>query len=266
MAANSMTNGKVDTSAPITHEQAKTIGRIWAVESPPMVAFIRSGEIGSELISSLVADMQLLDAAVSDEDAPPVVARAQLRALTTYMREYGPRGPQVGWHEVGQTDPVRGIIEPVITENFRRAQSRHEHQVAGRRDASDTGRLSLSSGPTPGQSVYLQLGAPAIADVVVTFYTMIMNDPALSPYFEGYDVEQIMGHQHAFLCVATGGPLEYLGRSIREAHAQIHVTNEHFDRVAEHLGAALAGAGVPGDIIANILAKVGAFRSHVVTS
>ena len=264
MAPGLSTNGGVGTAQLITDEQAKTIGRMWATENPQMMAFVRTGAIPYELIESLTTDARLLEAAVMHEDAPPVVARAQLRALTRYVQAYGPRGPVHGWRDVGQADPVRGIIEPIVTENFRRAQERFERRAQQRRSRSDS-LLRLDTGPAPGASIYMQLGAPAIADVVVTFYKMMMGDPSLAPYFEDYDVEEIMGHQHAFLCVATGGPLDYLGRSIRVAHESLAITNEHFDRTVEHLGTALAGAGVSSELHATIMAKVEAFRGHVVT-
>lgn len=264
MAAGLSANGRVGSEQLIGDEQAKTIGRLWATESPLMMAFVRSGAIAHELIDSLTTDARILEAAVAQEEAPPVVARAQLRALMRYVQTHGPRGPVVGWQDVGQGDPVRGIIEPIITENFRRAQSRFERR-SSRATLGRSSGLSLDRGPTPGASIYLQLGAPAIADVVVTFYKMMIGDPSLSPYFDDYDVEEIMSHQHAFLCAATGGPLDYLGRSIRSAHDRLGITNDAFDRTNEHLAAALAGAGVNSDLVGSILAKVEAFRSHIVT-
>lgn len=264
MGAGLSTNGVSGSTQVITDEQAKTIARLWSTESPHMLSFVRSGAIERELIDSLVADARLLDAAVADEDAPPVVARAQLRALLHYVVTYGPRGVMPSWSDIGNADPIRGIIEPVVKENFRRAQERHEQRL---HQASRTGSrsgLTLDLGPAPGMSLYMQLGAPAIADVVVTFYKMMMGDPSIAPYFEGYDVEEIMGHQHQFLCVATGGPLDYVGRSIRSAHDRLQIANEHFDRTMEHLTTALAGAGVPAEMIATIMSKVEAFRGHVV--
>lgn len=258
-------NAVVETRRLITDEQAKTIAHLWATENPDMMQFVQSGTISNQLIASLTADARALDAAVADEDSPPVIARAQLRALTQYVRVNGPRGPLVGWHNVDQTDPVRGIIEPVVTENFRLAQERYKQRIEASKSGPRPGNaLRLDDGPAPGRSIYMQLGADAIADVVVTFYKMMVGDPSLAPYFDGYDVEEIMAHQHQFLCVATGGPLDYLGRSIRSAHADLRIANEHFDRTAEHLAAALMGAGVPGEMTAAILSKVEAFRAHVV--
>ena len=266
MAPGLSTNGKVSTDQLITDEQAKTIGRMWATENPQMMAFVRTGAIAYELIESLTTDARLLEAAVEHEDAPPVVARAQLRALTRYVQTRGPRGPVHSWRDIGQADPVRGIIEPIVTENFRRAQQRFENRAAlGRTGVRSSSTLRLDHGPRPGASIYMRLGAPAIADVIVTFYKMMMGDPALAPYFADYDVEQIMSHQHAFFCVATGGPVDYIGRSIREAHVHLNISNEHFDRTLEHLSAAMAGAGIPGEIHGSIMAKVEAFRSHAVT-
>lgn len=267
MAPGLSTNGSVSGNQVITDEQAKTIARLWATENPQMMAFVRTGSIAYELIESLTADARMLEDAVANEDAPPVVARAQLRALTRYVQTHGPRGSIRGWQGVGQTDPVRGIIEPIVTENFRRAQERFERRAARRRSPNESApfTLRLEDGPSPGASIYMQLGASTISDVIVTFYKMMMGDPSIAPHFDGYDVEQIMSHQHAFLCVATGGPLDYVGRSIRSAHETLEISNDVFDRTVEHLGAALAGGGVSTETHATIMAKVEAFRSHVVT-
>jgi len=266
MATRVSPNGAMTSDQVIKDEQAKTIARLWATENPMMMAFVRSGSIAYELIDSLTTDARLLEAAVAHEDAPPVVARAQLRALIRYVQAHGPRGPVGGWQDVGQADPVRGIIEPVITENFRRAQERFEDRARSRSGGRAPATLRLDRGPTPGASMYLQLGAPAIADIVVTFYKMMTGDPSLNHYFDGLNVDEIMGHQHAFLCVATGGPLDYLGRSIRSAHGHLAITNEHYDRTVEHLTTALIGAGVPQEFVGTIIAKVQAFRSHVVVT
>ena len=53
MGTGVSTNGEVAARQPITDEQAKTIARLWATESPQMMMFVRSGSIDQHLIDSL---------------------------------------------------------------------------------------------------------------------------------------------------------------------------------------------------------------------
>ncbi len=48
---------------------------------------------------------------------------------------------------------------------------------------------------------------------------------------------------------AFGGPNQYAGRDMRSAHAQMNLTEEHFDAVMENLGATLTELNVPEDLI-----------------
>lgn len=63
-----------------------------------------------------------------------------------------------------------------------------------------------------------------------------------------------------------GGPADYDGRSLREAHAGMGITKEHFDLVVGHLAAALQNAGVPSDILGRAGAAVVATEPDIVGS
>src|SRR5215470_8514444 len=94
-------------------------------------------------------------------------------------------------------------------------------------------------------SLYEKLGEEAaIAKVVDGFYERVLADGSLAPFFDGVDMPALRRHQAAFLGAATGGPQPYTGPDLAAAHAGRGITDEHFDRVAEHLAAALANAGV----------------------
>jgi hemoglobin len=66
---------------------------------------------------------------------------------------------------------------------------------------------------------------------------------------------------------ALGGPDEYRGRPLREAHANLvrdkDLTDAHFDRVAEHLSATLRELGVAPNLIDEAMATVGSVRGEV---
>jgi hypothetical protein len=65
--------------------------------------------------------------------------------------------------------------------------------------------------------------------------------------------------------VVTGGPSKHEGRDLHEAHADLHITEEAFDRVAGHLQATLQELEIQQEDQQAILAAVQARRDEVVT-
>jgi hemoglobin len=109
-------------------------------------------------------------------------------------------------------------------------------------------------------------GAAAIKVVVDDFYRRVLADPQLVHYFEGVDIPALKRHQALLVGQVLGGPPNYDGRSLRDAHAGFGITKEHFDLVVGHLAGALQDAGVPGDIIGRAGAAVVATEPDIVES
>ena len=108
-------------------------------------------------------------------------------------------------------------------------------------------------------------GAPGVEAVVEAFHRRLVADPGLLSYFEGRDMTRLKAHQRALVTVALGGPAEeYGGRMMHPAHAGLAVTHQAFDRLLEHLAAALGGAGVPPSTTARVLAILQPLRTDVV--
>jgi hemoglobin len=67
-----------------------------------------------------------------------------------------------------------------------------------------------------------------------------------------------------FVSSATGGPYKYTGKSMKEAHMGMGITNEQFNAFAGHLKTALEQNGVaPADVSA-VLGAVGGTRNNIV--
>lgn len=107
-------------------------------------------------------------------------------------------------------------------------------------------------------------GGPAVRQVVERFYQLVLGDPALAPMFTGVDMPRLKRHQALLVSQVMGGPAEYDGRELHEAHAGLGITDEHFDHVVEHLVASLQEAGVPGDVIGRVGEALGGTRGDVV--
>ena len=59
-----------------------------------------------------------------------------------------------------------------------------------------------------------------------------------------------------FLACAFGAPIQYTGRSMREAHWYMHLNEGHFRAVSEHLSSTLSEMGVAPDLIREVMTIV----------
>ncbi|HEY1705347.1 MAG TPA: group 1 truncated hemoglobin [Trebonia sp.] len=107
-------------------------------------------------------------------------------------------------------------------------------------------------------------GQDALIAVVDDFYERVLADPELAPYFAGARMPALKGKQVEFFAAALGGPDVYQGQSMKDAHAGRGITRGAFDKVAYHLTNSLVGAGVPGDLVAQIIGAVAPLAGDIV--
>jgi hemoglobin len=111
-------------------------------------------------------------------------------------------------------------------------------------------------------------GALGLLWLVNTLYLRVLADPLLMSYFkhlDDRDRQWLRWHMLTLLAVVTGGPSKYEGRDLHEAHADLHITEEAFDRVVWHLQATLQELEIQQEDQQAILAAVQARRDQVVT-
>lgn len=109
-------------------------------------------------------------------------------------------------------------------------------------------------------------GTTAISKIVHEFYQRISETPELDKYFSSVDLGNLIDHQIRFLSHALGGPDQYEGRSLKEAHISYHITGNDFSMVAGILKETLSDMGVAPADVETIMATVGSVRSDIVTS
>jgi hemoglobin len=115
-------------------------------------------------------------------------------------------------------------------------------------------------------SIYDSIGgAPAVRAAVDDFYTCVLGDQVLNPFFADVDITRLKAHQRAFIAAAIGGPEIFQGRDMASAHARLGITDLHFDAVVGHLVATLTGLGVPEETIGQIGAALAPLRSDIVS-
>ena len=104
---------------------------------------------------------------------------------------------------------------------------------------------------------------------VELFYKKVLADESISRFFEGLDMEAQGKKQVAFMTVAFGGPDEYRGRDMRQAHAHLvrdqGLNEDHFNAVAGHLKSTLEELGVADDMVNEALTIVASTKSEVLS-
>ncbi|WP_448810975.1 group I truncated hemoglobin [Agromyces bauzanensis] len=114
--------------------------------------------------------------------------------------------------------------------------------------------------------IYEQVGGPdGMRAAVTVFYNRVVADEQLGPWFEGVDLERLKAHQRAFLAAAFGGPQLFSGRSLRDAHAGMEITDAAFDRIVTTLLTSLADLGVPNEAVIGVGERLELARGDIVT-
>ena len=121
--------------------------------------------------------------------------------------------------------------------------------------------------PEEPAALYDRLGGgPAIKAVVESFYDKVLAEPLVQPVFAGSDTGALRRHLALFLSQVTGGPREYDGRELAEAHRHLHITGEQFDVVANALLATLTEFGVGPEETDQLMGIAASARAEIVTA
>ncbi len=120
---------------------------------------------------------------------------------------------------------------------------------------------------TMSKTLYERIGGePAVNAAVKLFDRKVLNDYRINRFFDNSDMDKQIAKQKAFFTMAFGGPNNYSGQDMRNAHAhfvKMGLDYSHFDAVMEHLGATLVELNVPADLIAEAAAIAKSTRKDV---
>jgi hemoglobin len=113
--------------------------------------------------------------------------------------------------------------------------------------------------------LYASLGGDmGLRAAVAVFYARVTADPELAPYFAGIDLDRLRAHRRAFLMAALDGPTIFTGRPLETAHAGRGITDDHFDRLVDHLAETLGDLGNASTDVALVRERLEALRARVV--
>jgi hemoglobin len=92
----------------------------------------------------------------------------------------------------------------------------------------------------------------------------IHHDRSMQWDANSQNVKVLKVHFAQFLALASGGPSQYQGKQIKEAHTDMHITNDEFDASVGDLKATLDKLQVPNTEQKELLAIVESTRGEIV--
>lgn len=88
---------------------------------------------------------------------------------------------------------------------------------------------AIATAATPRDSLYSRMGgAPVVTAIVADTFDEMDADPRLNQPFRGVNTKRLKGQVAALICEIAGGGCHYTGDSMREAHANLHITEAQF--------------------------------------
>lgn len=121
-------------------------------------------------------------------------------------------------------------------------------------------------------SLYDRLGGLAPITVVVSdFIDALVPDaelnanPAIDAARKRVPAPYLKYHVTAMVCQVTGGPCQYHGRGMKEAHAHLNISASEWDRMVTIFKGVLSKHGVPAQESRELLDIVGTTRADIVT-
>ena len=114
------------------------------------------------------------------------------------------------------------------------------------------------------QVLFDRLGGTAeVAAIVQEMYFRVLNDPELSPFFEGVSMDRLRQMQFHFLASAFDGPVEYSGADLTRIHAGRGITAKHFAKFCGHFADALEDRGVSKRDLDDALGRLAMYKDKI---
>ena len=113
--------------------------------------------------------------------------------------------------------------------------------------------------------IYERIGYQSGVETLVDYFLAnVAGDDRVNGRFADTDMAQLRGHLIDQVCEATDGPCTYTGKSMREAHAGMGITEAEFAIIAGHFAAAMEQAGVSTSDHAAIMGVLSAMQDDIV--
>lgn len=107
-------------------------------------------------------------------------------------------------------------------------------------------------------------GAEGVEQLVERFYTRVLGDPQLRPYFDNVAMDKLRRMQFEFFSAALGGPIRYGGRPVIHAHQGRGITRQHFQAFVEHLFETMKDYALDDGERYAIIARINTYADDVI--
>ena len=122
-----------------------------------------------------------------------------------------------------------------------------------------------ASTPPRDDALYQQLGQRGgIEALVETLLVRVSDDPRIAHHFADVDIIHLNDRLVEFLCMQSGGPCAYAGKSMVEAHKHVTVGEADFNALVEDLMWAMDERGLPRTTQNQLLRRLAAMQRDVV--
>lgn len=123
---------------------------------------------------------------------------------------------------------------------------------------------SKTLAPATDDSLYQALGRkPGINRIVEGMLLIVVKDPRIGKHFHNVDPVLLRDKLVEKFCVEAGGPCQYTGVDMAEAHKGQHIDPSEFNALVEDLIKSMDAQQVPVPVQNRLLARLAAQRGEV---
>jgi hemoglobin len=120
----------------------------------------------------------------------------------------------------------------------------------------------------PSPSLYERLGGyDGVAAIVDDLLPRLLGDPSLAVYWKGKCKDSLRKDRQLivdFLGAAFGGPVVYLGRTMKMSHEGLGITEGEWRRFIEHVEATLRNLSIPEREAVEFLGAAASLKAEIV--
>lgn len=117
----------------------------------------------------------------------------------------------------------------------------------------------------PEPTLYQRLGGTeGIAAVVDDFVDNVRADPRINKRFEGVDLNHTKAMLTDLVCQASGGPCKYTGRSVKDIHRGMDISDTEFDDMMSDMSKTLDKFKLPPRERTDVMNLLMSMRGDVV--
>lgn len=116
------------------------------------------------------------------------------------------------------------------------------------------------------EDLYLKYGGfTTIKTLVSSFYDKVLKSDTLAMYFKYTDMSSQIHHQTMFLTMVLGGPNDYKGKSLEDAHKHLMLGETQFNEIVNLLKKTLEEHSVDPEDIETIINKIRDLKDQVLS-